>query len=109
MRARVANHYPTHPFRTVSEETFSELPLFGILGSSAYRRAEDRAMPLLRNPCSRLKLLFATAVHEVVLISKVCVPAFAAIEPIPPLPVKEPDKKIVAIPAMDDILAFAPP
>src|SRR5829696_2465246 len=24
MRARVANHYPTHPFRTVSEEEFSE-------------------------------------------------------------------------------------
>jgi integrase len=25
MRARVANHYPTDPFRTVSEEVFSEV------------------------------------------------------------------------------------
>jgi hypothetical protein len=25
VRARVANYYPTHPFRTVSEDTFSEI------------------------------------------------------------------------------------
>jgi hypothetical protein len=29
MRARVANHYPTHPFRTVSEGVFSEVPSSG--------------------------------------------------------------------------------
>src|SRR5215217_3356311 len=33
MRARVANHYPTHPFRTVSEGAFSEVRLLGVLGS----------------------------------------------------------------------------
>src|SRR5215213_5634595 len=80
----------------------------GVLRSSAYRRVEDRAMLLLGNPCSRLKLLLATAVHVVGLISKVCVPTFAAIELVPlPMPVKQPDEKIVAISAMDDIRAPA--
>src|SRR5829696_5385918 len=81
----------------------------GVLRSSAYRRVEDRAMLLLGNPCSWLKLLLATAVHVVGLISKVCVPTFAAIELVPlPMLVKQPGyKKIVAISAMDDIRAPA--
>ena len=30
MRARVANHYPTHPFRTVSEGKFSEVQRYEV-------------------------------------------------------------------------------
>ena len=37
MRARVANHYLTHPFRTVSEGEFCELRPNGVLGSSSPR------------------------------------------------------------------------
>src|SRR5215203_3665075 len=33
IRARVANHYPTHPFRTVSEGEFCELRHNGVLRS----------------------------------------------------------------------------
>jgi hypothetical protein len=44
------------------------------------RRAEDRAMLFLRSNSSHPHLLLAAAVHEVVLISKVVVPTFTAIE-----------------------------
>jgi hypothetical protein len=83
---------------------FSELPLFGVLGSSAYRRAEDRAMLLLRNTSSHPCLLLATAVDIVLLTSKVLIPPFTAIELVPLLPVPGSDKPIVAIAPVEDIL-----
>src|SRR5215207_10269270 len=43
IRARVANHYPTHPFRTVSYTEFSEVRLSLVLGTSP-RVLGDRAL-----------------------------------------------------------------
>jgi hypothetical protein len=60
-----------------------------VLGSSAYRRAEDRAMLLLVHNlvhnCSPLNLLLTAAVHVVVLVGTVFVPTLTAIELVPPL------------------------
>src|SRR5215203_788102 len=59
MCARVANHYPTHPFRTVSEGKFSEtgLPIFRILGSSeGIRRAGAELDPGPLSPLENLRL-----------------------------------------------------
>jgi hypothetical protein len=82
-----AAHFAYSP--KVEEVEFSELPLFGVLGSSAYRRAEDRAMLLLENRWTPLNL---AAVHVVVLIRKVVVPTFTAIELVPLPPVGGPEK-----------------
>jgi hypothetical protein len=80
------------------EMKFSELPLLDLLGSSAYRRVEDRAMLLLRNTSSHLYLLLATAVDVVLLTSKVIVPPFTAIELVLLPPVPGSGQEIVAIP-----------
>src|SRR5687768_9976268 len=52
MRARVANHYPTHPFRTVSMSTSStELRLIGFLRSSVQRMLRRvGVLPILSTP-----------------------------------------------------------
>jgi hypothetical protein len=64
-------------------------------------RASDRAMLLLENRWSPLNL---AAVHVVVLIRKVVVPTFTAIEFIP-LPVLARYQVIVAVAPIDDIIA----
>jgi hypothetical protein len=64
-------------------------------------------MLLLENRLSRLPLLLATAVHVVVLIRKVVVPTFTAIELVPLPSVPGSVQGIVAIPPVEDVLARA--
>src|SRR5215207_5510664 len=77
----------------VLEGVFSELRVDGVLRSSSPRRRVW------------LELLLEAARHVVVLVSAVAVPAFTAIELVP-LPIYG-GKIIVAITAIDDILALA--
>src|SRR5215216_7519988 len=67
-------------------------------------RAEDRVMLLLDNRGSPLNL---AAVHVVILIRKVVVPTFTAIELVPLPSVAGSVQEIVAIPPVEDVLARA--